>query len=69
MEKDLKAQRELHERKRQQVLEMRQRMLKEKEKELKTREKEVQDQWDRYLEEKAERARRQQEELFRIDLE
>ncbi|CDW87107.1 UNKNOWN [Stylonychia lemnae] len=69
LEKDQKIIREQNERKRQQVLEMKKKLLKDKEKELKDQEKKVQDQYDKYISEKDERMKRQQEELFQLDLE
>jgi hypothetical protein len=64
-----KAANELNERKRQQVLEQRKRILKDREKELKDREKQVQDQYNKYLIDKEERQRKQQDEMFAQDLE
>ncbi len=69
MEKQIKLEAQLKDKKRQQVAEMKKKLLKEKEKELKEREQLVQQQYQKYILEKEEREKKQKEELFMMDVE
>ncbi len=60
---------QIKDKKRQQVLEMKKKLLKDKDKELKEKEILVTQQYNKYVQEKEERTKKQQEDLFLLDLE